>query len=205
MRYCTMAFHYQVKTGTQVRCLKPHSSTADCGPQPPVSPRSSPAPGSLKGVQLCFPPELDTPKDLLTWLLNLRRPAPDLLWRTPGGQVGPLPPQLQFPRPEVQCPQRRHLPTAPERPGTWAGIQRVLLTAEKGRHKSKPARLQASTGEVDELWALQTSDDLEVGRPISRVVFKWEDPMGRWVLPHESSKCRLSHLHIFSSCPLMCP
>lgn len=47
----------------------------------------------------------------------------------------------------------------------------ILLTAEKGRHKSKPARVKATTGEVGLCAPSTPSVDSEVCRPIDQVIF----------------------------------
>lgn len=108
-------------------------------------------PGSLKGVQLSvFLPELDTPKDLR--VSEPTETSLTLLWRTPVAKFDRY--RLNYSLPsgqpvEVQLPRDA---TSYVLRGLEPGQEyTVLLTAEKGRHKSKPARLQASTGEVDEL------------------------------------------------------
>ena len=108
-------------------------------------------PGSLKGVQLSvFLPELDTPKDLR--VSEPTETSLTLLWRTPVAKFDRY--RLNYSLPsgqpvEVQLPRDT---TSYVLRGLEPGQEyTVLLTAEKGRHKSKPARLQASTGEVDEL------------------------------------------------------
>ena len=199
----------QVKTETRMRCLKPHGSTAVLGLWPTASLQSQkqPCPEAWRVFNSVFLPELDTPKDLR--VSEPTETSLTLLWRTPVAKFDRY--RLNYSLPsgqpvEVQLPRDT---TSHVLRGLEPGREyTVLLTAEKGRHKSKPARVQASTGEVDELWALsRPSDDSEAGRPISQVVFKWKYQMGRRGIfsTHESSKCHLSHLHIFSSCPLTCP
>ncbi|XP_016870170.1 tenascin isoform X10 [Homo sapiens] len=101
--------------------------------------------------------ELDTPKDLQ--VSETAETSLTLLWKTP---------LAKFDRYRLNY----SLPT-----GQWVGVQlprnttsyvlrglepgqeyNVLLTAEKGRHKSKPARVKASTAKEPEIGNLNVSD-----------------------------------------------
>ncbi|XP_023079515.2 tenascin isoform X3 [Piliocolobus tephrosceles] len=101
--------------------------------------------------------ELDTPKDLR--VSETAETSLTLLWKTP---------LAKFDRYRLNY----SLPT-----GQWVGVQlprnttsyvlrglepgqeyNVLLTAEKGRHKSKPARVKASTAKEPEIGNLNVSD-----------------------------------------------
>uniref|UniRef100_A0A2K6MER1 Tenascin n=1 Tax=Rhinopithecus bieti TaxID=61621 RepID=A0A2K6MER1_RHIBE len=101
--------------------------------------------------------ELDTPKDLR--VSETAETSLTLLWKTP---------LAKFDRYRLNY----SLPT-----GQWVGVQlprnttsyvlrglepgqeyNVLLTAEKGRHKSKPARVRASTAKEPEIGNLNVSD-----------------------------------------------
>ena len=208
MRYRTTAFHTGENwdSGEMPDATRLHSSPRTVAHSRPSVPEAA-LPEAWRVFNSVLLPELDTPKDLR--VSEPTETSLTLLWRTPVAKFDRY--RLNYSLPsgqpvEVQLPRDT---TSHVLRGLEPGREyTVLLTAEKGRHKSKPARVQASTGEVDELWALsRPSDDSEAGRPISQVVFKWKYQMGRGGIfsPHESSKCHLSHLHIFSSCPLTCP
>ncbi|XP_065802556.1 tenascin isoform X4 [Muntiacus reevesi] len=94
--------------------------------------------------------ELDTPKDLR--ISEPTETSLTLLWRTPVAKFDRY--RLNYSLPsgqpvEVQLPRDT---TSHVLRGLEPGREyTVLLTAEKGRHKSKPARVQASTDHAPEL------------------------------------------------------
>uniref|UniRef100_A0A8C2NWN1 Tenascin n=1 Tax=Capra hircus TaxID=9925 RepID=A0A8C2NWN1_CAPHI len=101
--------------------------------------------------------ELDTPKDLR--VSEPTETSLTLLWRTPVAKFDRY--RLNYSLPsgqpvEVQLPRDT---TSYVLRGLEPGQEyTVLLTAEKGRHKSKPARLQASTEEVPVLGNLTVTE-----------------------------------------------
>lgn len=105
-------------------------------------------PPSLRPVHLsAFLPDIDAPKDLRvseTTETNLT-----LLWRRPSAKFDHY--RLNYSLPSGQ-PVEVKLPrdtTSYVLRGLEPGKEySILLTAEKGRHKSKPARVKSSTGEV---------------------------------------------------------
>uniref|UniRef100_A0A452FG37 Tenascin n=1 Tax=Capra hircus TaxID=9925 RepID=A0A452FG37_CAPHI len=103
--------------------------------------------------------ELDTPKDLR--VSEPTETSLTLLWRTPVAKFDRY--RLNYSLPsgqpvEVQLPRDT---TSYVLRGLEPGQEyTVLLTAEKGRHKSKPARLQASTGEALPLLENLTISDI---------------------------------------------
>ncbi|KAM9700821.1 tenascin isoform 5-T6 [Dama dama] len=94
--------------------------------------------------------ELDTPKDLR--VSEPTETSLTLLWRTPVAKFDRY--RLNYSLPsgqpvEVQLPRDT---TSHVLRGLEPGQEyTILLTAEKGRHKSKPARVQASTDQAPEL------------------------------------------------------
>ncbi|XP_040093629.1 tenascin isoform X11 [Oryx dammah] len=101
--------------------------------------------------------ELDTPKDLR--VSEPTETSLTLLWRTPVAKFDRY--RLNYSLPsgqpvEVQLPRDT---TSYVLRGLEPGQEyTVLLTAEKGRHKSKPARLQASTDHTPELGNLTVTE-----------------------------------------------
>ncbi|XP_068830450.1 tenascin isoform X2 [Capricornis sumatraensis] len=101
--------------------------------------------------------ELDTPKDLR--VSEPMETSLTLLWRTPVAKFDRY--RLNYSLPsgqpvEVQLPRDT---TSYVLRGLEPGQEyTVLLTAEKGRHKSKPARLQASTDHSPELGNLTVTE-----------------------------------------------
>ncbi|KAB0347054.1 hypothetical protein FD754_011911 [Muntiacus muntjak] len=97
--------------------------------------------------------ELDTPKDLR--ISEPTETSLTLLWRTPVAKFDRY--RLNYSLPsgqpvEVQLPRDT---TSHVLRGLEPGREyTILLTAEKGRHKSKPARVQASTDHAPELESL---------------------------------------------------
>lgn len=181
MRYCTMAFHTGENwdSGEMPEATHLYSRPQTVAHSHP-SVLESALPWSLKGVQLSvFLPELDTPKDLR--VSDPTETSLTLIWRTPVAKFDRYRLNYSLPLGQPKEVQLTRDTTSYVLKGLEPGQEySILLTAEKGRHKSKPARVQATTGEVDALWALsRPSDDPEAGRPISQVVFKWEEQMGR--------------------------
>ncbi|XP_070315313.1 tenascin isoform X2 [Odocoileus virginianus] len=101
--------------------------------------------------------ELDTPKDLR--VSEPTETSLTLLWRTPVAKFDRY--RLNYSLPsgqpvEVQLPRDT---TSHVLRGLEPGREyTVLLTAEKGRHKSKPARVQASTDHTPELENLTVTE-----------------------------------------------
>lgn len=163
-------------------------------------------PWSLKGVQLSvFLPDLDAPRDLR--VSETTETSLTLLWQAPLAKCDRY--RLNYSLPsgqpvEVQLPRGT---TSYVLKGLEPGQEyTILLTAEKGRHKSKPARVQASTGEVS-LWALAApSVDSEVADPSARLSSnektRWED-VGMSLLVTALNPIWKSYLRIFSSCQLI--
>ncbi|XP_070315315.1 tenascin isoform X4 [Odocoileus virginianus] len=116
--------------------------------------------------------ELDTPKDLR--VSEPTETSLTLLWRTPVAKFDRY--RLNYSLPsgqpvEVQLPRDT---TSHVLRGLEPGREyTVLLTAEKGRHKSKPARVQASTGDTPHLGEVTVS---EVGWEALRL--NWTAPEG---------------------------
>lgn len=109
-------------------------------------------PWSLKDAPpSLFLPDLDPPKDFR--VSDLKESSLTLLWRMPLAKFDRY--RLNYGLPsgqpvEVQLPRNA---TSYILRGLEPGQEyTILLTAEKGRHKSKPARVKASTGKVL-LWA----------------------------------------------------
>lgn len=123
---------------------------ADLGLQPKLAnfqPQKQPA---LQPEELhlsVFLPDMDAPKDLR--VSETTESSLTLLWKSPLAKfdhyrlnyslAAGQPVEMQLPRDTTSTVLR----------GLKPGQEyAVLLRAEKGRHKSKPARVKASTGEV---------------------------------------------------------
>lgn len=100
-----------------------------------------------KAYHSVFLPDLDAPKDLR--VSETADSSLTLVWRTPSAKFDHY--RLNYSLPSGQ-PVEVRLPKA-----TTSYVLRglepgqeypILLTSEKGRHKSKPARVTASTGEA---------------------------------------------------------
>ncbi|XP_032107313.1 tenascin isoform X2 [Sapajus apella] len=101
--------------------------------------------------------ELDAPKDLR--VSETAETSLTLLWRTPLAKFDRYRLNYSLPtgqRVEVQLPRNT---TSYVLRGLSPGQEyNILLTAEKGRHKSKPARLKASTEQAPELENLTVTE-----------------------------------------------
>uniref|UniRef100_A0A2K5CUL7 Tenascin C n=1 Tax=Aotus nancymaae TaxID=37293 RepID=A0A2K5CUL7_AOTNA len=101
--------------------------------------------------------ELDAPKDLR--VSETAETSLTLLWRTPLAKFDRYRLNYSLPtgqRVEVQLPRNT---TSYVLRGLGPGQEyNILLTAEKGRHRSKPARLKASTAKEPEIGNLNVSD-----------------------------------------------
>uniref|UniRef100_A0A4X1V071 Tenascin n=1 Tax=Sus scrofa TaxID=9823 RepID=A0A4X1V071_PIG len=109
--------------------------------------------------ELCIPSptDLDPPKDFR--VSELKESSLTLLWRTPLAKFDRY--RLNYGLPsgqpvEVQLPRNA---TSYILRGLEPGQEyTILLTAEKGRHKSKPARVKASTDRIPELENLTVTE-----------------------------------------------
>lgn len=131
MRYRTTAFHTGENwdSDEMPEATRLHSSPRTVAHSLPSVPEAA-LPWSLKGVQLCFPPRVGHTQGPSGFWTYGDQPDPPLA--DAGGQVWPLPPQLQSslgPACGGAAPQRHHLP-CPERPGAWAGIHRSAHSRE---------------------------------------------------------------------------
>ncbi|XP_033093550.1 tenascin isoform X6 [Trachypithecus francoisi] len=101
--------------------------------------------------------ELDTPKDL--WVSETAETSLTLLWKTPLAKFDRYRLNYSLPTGQWVGTQLPRNTTSYVLRGLEPGQEyNVLLTAEKGRHKSKPARVKASTEELPQLGDLAVSE-----------------------------------------------
>ncbi|XP_033093552.1 tenascin isoform X8 [Trachypithecus francoisi] len=101
--------------------------------------------------------ELDTPKDL--WVSETAETSLTLLWKTPLAKFDRYRLNYSLPTGQWVGTQLPRNTTSYVLRGLEPGQEyNVLLTAEKGRHKSKPARVKASTEQAPELENLTVTE-----------------------------------------------
>uniref|UniRef100_A0A2K6F433 Tenascin n=1 Tax=Propithecus coquereli TaxID=379532 RepID=A0A2K6F433_PROCO len=118
--------------------------------------------------------DLDTPKDLR--VSETAETSLTLAWRTPSAKFDRY--RLNYSLPtgqpvEVQLPRNTTSYVLRDLQPGWEYT--ILLTAEKGRHKSKPARVKASTGKTPNLGEVTVS---KVGWDALRL--NWTAPEGAY-------------------------
>uniref|UniRef100_A0A2K6F429 Tenascin n=1 Tax=Propithecus coquereli TaxID=379532 RepID=A0A2K6F429_PROCO len=117
--------------------------------------------------------DLDTPKDLR--VSETAETSLTLAWRTPSAKFDRY--RLNYSLPtgqpvEVQLPRNTTSYVLRDLQPGWEYT--ILLTAEKGRHKSKPARVKASTEELPELGDLAVTE------------FGWDGLKLNWTAPDQA-------------------